>query len=89
MAALISASLGCGVELNNALADMLSDFSRLPEVTDRLQQSLVTTMVLVRTMTGRIVNDAALLGLAPVRQGQLAGVALESIGPIEPGRWQF
>src|SRR5207237_3728480 len=32
---------------NNALADMLSDFSRLPEVTDRLQQSLVTTMVLV------------------------------------------
>jgi hypothetical protein len=47
---------------NAALAEMLSDFSHLPWVTDRLQQALVTTMVLVRTMTGRIVNDAALAG---------------------------
>jgi hypothetical protein len=45
---------------NNALAEMLSDFSHLPWVTDRLQQALVTTMVLVRTMTGRIATDPAL-----------------------------
>jgi hypothetical protein len=47
---------------NNALAEMLSDFSHLPWVTDRLQQALVTTMILVRTMTGRIANDPALAG---------------------------
>jgi hypothetical protein len=47
---------------NGALAEMLSDFSHLPWVTDRLQQALVTTMVLVRTMTGRIAQDAALAG---------------------------
>ena len=47
---------------NGALAEMLSDFSHLPWVTDRLQQALVTTMVLVRTMTGRIARDAALAG---------------------------
>jgi hypothetical protein len=64
---------------NNALADMLSDFSRLPEVTDRLQQALVTTMVLVRTMTGRIVNDASLIGLVDATKVYYYGNSLGGI----------
>jgi hypothetical protein len=49
---------------NDGIEEMLSDFSHVPWVTDRLQQALVTTMVLVRTMTGKIAADPALGGHA-------------------------
>jgi hypothetical protein len=45
---------------NAAMAEVLADFSHMPWITDRLQQALVSTMVLVRTMTGRIVGDPAM-----------------------------
>ncbi len=45
---------------NGALADVLSDFSKLPFSTDRLQQALVNNMVLARTMRGLIVKDPAM-----------------------------
>jgi dienelactone hydrolase len=45
---------------NQALAYALTDFSKFPWITDRLQQALVNTMVLERTMVGSIVNDAAM-----------------------------
>jgi hypothetical protein len=45
---------------NQALSYALTDFSKITWVTDRLQQALVATMVLERTMVGRIVNDPAL-----------------------------
>jgi hypothetical protein len=42
---------------NQAVALALTDFTKFPWITDRLQQALVNAMVLVRTMTGAIVND--------------------------------
>jgi hypothetical protein len=45
---------------NQAMALVLADFSKITYVTDRLQQALVNTMVLVRTMTGAIVKDASM-----------------------------
>ena len=42
---------------NQALAYALTDFSKFPWITDRLQQALVNAMVLERTMVGAIVND--------------------------------
>jgi dienelactone hydrolase len=45
---------------NGALGDVLTDMNDLPWMTDRLQQALVNTMVLERTMVGRIVDDAAM-----------------------------
>jgi hypothetical protein len=58
-------------QTNQAMALAVTDFSKLPWVTDRLQQALVNAMVLERTMVGRIVNDPAmtvtgLAGGAPV-----------------------
>jgi hypothetical protein len=47
-------------DTNQAMAEVLTNFSQLPWVTDRLQQALVNTMVLARTMTGAIVNDPLL-----------------------------
>jgi hypothetical protein len=47
-------------QTNQAMAKVLNDFSDLPWITDRLQQALVNTMVLERTMVGRIVNDPAM-----------------------------
>ena len=40
----------------SALAYALTDFNDMPWITDRLQQALVNTMVLERTMVGRIVE---------------------------------
>jgi len=56
---------------NGAMADAVTDFSKMPWVTDRLQQALVNAMVLVRTMTGAIVDDPTMTvtgkaGAAPV-----------------------
>jgi len=48
------------VDTNQALSYALTDFSDMPWVTDRLQQALVNTMVLERTMTGAIVNDPSM-----------------------------
>lgn len=45
---------------SGAMVDALLDFTDLPWVTDRLQQALVNTMVLERTMKSRIANDPAL-----------------------------
>ncbi len=45
---------------NGALTDVLSEFSRLTWITDRLQQALVNTMVLARTMRSRIAGDPAM-----------------------------
>ena len=64
---------------NAALSEMLSDFSHLPWVTDRLQQALVTTMVLVRTMTGRIANDPALGGFVDPKRVFYYGNSLGGI----------
>jgi len=56
---------------NNAFASVLTDFNKFPWVTDRLQQALVNTMVLERTMMGAIVNDAAM-----TVSGQAGGVPI-------------
>jgi hypothetical protein len=45
---------------NNALGLVLNDMNDLPWITDRLQQALVNTMVLERTMVGRIVDDPSM-----------------------------
>jgi hypothetical protein len=45
---------------NGALSDVLTDPTHMPWVTDRLQQALVNTMVLERTMAGSIVKDPAM-----------------------------
>jgi len=45
---------------NSALTYVLGDPTKLPWVTDRLQQALVNAMVLERTMVGSIVNDPAM-----------------------------
>jgi hypothetical protein len=45
---------------NNALTYALTDPSDIPWVTDRLQQALVNTIVLERTMVGRIAKDPSL-----------------------------
>ncbi len=45
---------------NGALGDVLTDMNDLPWITDRLQQALVNTMVLERTMVGRIVDDPSM-----------------------------
>jgi hypothetical protein len=45
---------------NNALYYVLNNLNDLPWITDRLQQALVNTMVLERTMVGRIVNDPSM-----------------------------
>jgi hypothetical protein len=45
---------------NGALGDVVDDFTKLPWVTDRLQQALVNAIVLGRTMRSRIVSDPAM-----------------------------
>jgi hypothetical protein len=45
---------------NGALSYVLQDPTKMPWVTDRLQQALVNTMVLGRTMVGQIVNDPSM-----------------------------
>lgn len=45
---------------NEAMAVVVTDFSKLPYITDRLQQAIVNAMVLERTMTGKIVDDPAM-----------------------------
>jgi hypothetical protein len=45
---------------SGAAGDAIADFDNLPWITDRLQQSLVNAMTLVRTMRGKIVDDPAL-----------------------------
>jgi hypothetical protein len=45
---------------NDALSYALQNLNDLPWITDRLQQALVNTMVLVRTMAGSIVNDPSM-----------------------------
>jgi len=45
---------------NGAAVAAIQNFSRLPWLTDRLQQSALNAMVLVRTMVNQIVKDPAL-----------------------------
>ena len=45
---------------NDALVDVLTDFSKLPWLTDRLQQALVNTTVLQRTARSSIAGDPAM-----------------------------
>jgi hypothetical protein len=47
-------------DTNQALSYALTNFSDMPWITDRLQQALVNTMVLERTMTGAIANDPSM-----------------------------
>jgi cephalosporin-C deacetylase-like acetyl esterase len=42
---------------NGAAGEALTDFNRLPYVTDRLQQGLINAMVLVRTVRGKLAQD--------------------------------
>jgi hypothetical protein len=73
---------------NGALADVLTtQFSNLPWITDRLQQSLVNTMVLVRTMRSRIASDPAMTvtghaGGAPVADPSVVRYWGVSLGGI-------
>jgi hypothetical protein len=72
---------------NEALALVLTDFDKLPYITDRLQQSLVSTMVLERTMVGRIVLDPAMTvtgkaGGAPVADASRIAYHGNSLGGI-------
>ena len=46
-----------GNPTNGAIGEALTDMNHMPWVTDRLQQSLVNAMVLVRTMRGKISKD--------------------------------
>ena len=64
---------------NAAMEEALLDMSHMPWITDRLQQALVTTMVLVRTMTGRIANDALLAGLVDTSKVYYYGNSLGGI----------
>jgi len=64
---------------NGAFEYVLSDFSHLSWVTDRLQQALVTTMVLVRTMTGKIAADASLAGYVDTSKVTYYGNSLGGI----------
>ncbi|MGH7284259.1 MAG: alpha/beta hydrolase family protein, partial [Polyangiaceae bacterium] len=45
---------------NEAMSVVVQDFSKIPFITDRLQQAIVNAIVLERTMTGKIVNDPAM-----------------------------
>lgn len=62
---------------NDALADAVTNFTDLPWVTDRLQQALVNTMVLVRTMTGAIVDDPTM-----TVTGQAGGAPVADPGSV-------
>jgi hypothetical protein len=62
---------------NGALLDVLADFSKLVWITDRLQQALVNTMVLVRTMRSRIASDPAM-----TVSGQPGGVPVADPGTV-------
>lgn len=64
---------------NAALQYVLDDFSNLPWITDRLQQALVNTMVLVRTMRSRIAGDPAM-----TVSGRPGGVPV-----ADPGRVRY
>jgi dienelactone hydrolase len=45
---------------NGALSDVLTDFSELPWITDRLQQAVINNIVMQRTTRSRIVQDPAM-----------------------------
>jgi hypothetical protein len=62
---------------NGALLDVLADFSKLVWITDRLQQALVNTMVLARTMRSRIAGDPAM-----TVSGQPGGVPVADPGIV-------
>jgi hypothetical protein len=68
---------------NGAAGEALTDFNRLPYVTDRLQQGLINAMVLVRTMRGKIAKDAQMQidghAAADTSKVQYLGISLGGI----------
>jgi hypothetical protein len=72
---------------NDALSYALNNLSDIPWITDRLQQALVNTMVLERTMVGRIVQDPSMtvtgvFGGAPVADASRVTYQGVSLGGI-------
>ena len=46
---------------NGAIGEALTDFNNIPYVTDRMQQSLINTMVLARTVRGKLAMDPKMM----------------------------
>jgi hypothetical protein len=64
---------------NGAAGDALADFNKLPWLTDRLQQALVSAMVLVRTMRGKVARDPLLASVTDAAHLTYYGASLGGI----------